>query len=72
MKTRQAQEIVRRAKAIGYKFSHVTSGKDGRAASICSNQGGEYRKYFDYYDSAIEWLEMMEVMDDPEPLVNPV
>lgn len=65
MKTRQAQELVRRAKAIGYKYSHVTSGKyGGNAASICLTKGGEYRKYFDYYESGIEWLEMME---EPEP-----
>lgn len=65
MKTRQAQEIVRRAKAIGYKYSHLTTGKDGKAASLCSNAGGEYRMYFDYYESGIEWLEMMEA---PEPI----
>lgn len=66
MKTRQAQEIVRRAKAIGYKYSHVTSGKyGGRAATVCSSSDGSYRIYFDYYESGIEWLEMMEA---PEPV----
>lgn len=67
MKTRQAQEIVRRAKAIGYKYSFVRSGLCGKYVQLCDNKQGEYCKVFNHYESAIEWLEMME---EPEVACN--